>query len=104
MILLFPIVSDEYIQLLIELSLTVKCMRPMESRRREIAVFHFKFAGRTGLEPADSRVTLFGPARLRQLWKSYPGDPIFSSFPASSTSSPVIPPSLCVERSITSLL
>jgi len=49
MISLFLIVSDKYIQLLIELSLTVKCMRLLESRRRENAVFHFKFAGWTGV-------------------------------------------------------
>lgn len=49
-------VSDKYIQLLIELSLTVKCMRPLEIRRREIADFHFKFAGRIGvLQNPDGR-------------------------------------------------
>ena len=68
MILSFPIVSDKYIQLLIELSLTVKCMRPLESWRRAIAVFHFKFAGSMGLEPSHPTPPRANGIDILSLW------------------------------------
>jgi hypothetical protein len=58
-------------QLLIDLSLTVKCMRPLESRRRGIAIFHFKFAGWMGVSQnpdgghGQSETTKRAPSSVR---------------------------------------
>gem|GEM_PF-4508367 len=74
MILVFLIVSHKYIQLLNELSLTVKCIRPLESRRRGIAVFHFKFAGWTGLALTQSSPLLTVSSDVWRIWSALPGN------------------------------